>query len=82
MNIEYIETNEKRRLKDMSEYDEHDQAYQDLLEEANACREQNDTMKELITQICDLIHYQANLKHQDAWLAEVIEMGLYNTEEE
>jgi len=36
----------------------------------------------LITQICDLIHYQAHLKHQDEWLAEVIEMGLYTTEEE
>lgn len=66
----------------MTEYDEQDQAYQDLLEEANAYREQYDRVRELITEICDLIHYQAHLKHQDAWLQRCVTLGLYTIEEE
>ena len=66
----------------MTEYDEQDQAYQELMEEANACREQNGTMKELIKEICALIDYQCSLWHQDQWLVKCINLGLYTREEE
>ena len=66
----------------MSEYDEQDQAYQDLLEEADAYREQLDKMRDLITEICDLIYYQVHLKHQDAWLQRCVSEGLYTIEED
>ena len=66
----------------MTEYDGQDQAYQDLLEEANRLWDDNDMLKHIITEICDLIHYQAHLKHQDKWLKHCINIGLYTIEEE
>ena len=66
----------------MTEYDEQDQAYQDLLKEADQCRYENNLLRDIITEICDLIYYQAHLKHQDAWLKRTIKQGLYTIEEE
>ena len=58
-----------------SEYDEQDQAYQDLLEE-------NDRLADYIAEICDIIYYQEPLKIQDRWLKVMTEKGLYNPNEE
>ena len=56
-----------------SDYDGQDQAYQDLLEE-------NEMLLAEIENIAALIHYQAPLKEQDRWLAEIIKSGLYTIE--
>lgn len=66
----------------MTEYDEQDQAYQDLLEEAINWQHENKVLRDILTEICGLIYYQAHLKHQDAWLMQVIKKGLYTIEEE
>jgi len=66
----------------MTEYDEQDQTYRDLLEEANGYRDECAMLRHIITEICDLIHYQAHLKHQDKWLKHCINIGLYTTKEE
>ena len=58
-----------------SEYDEQDQAYQDLLEE-------NDRLVNYIADICDIIYYQEPLKIQDRWLKVMTEKGLYTPEDE
>ena len=58
-----------------SDYDGQDQAYQDLLSE-------NDELRFMIGSIAALIHYQAPLKEQDMWLAEMIKRGFYTVEEE
>jgi len=58
-----------------SEYDEQDQAYQDLLEE-------NDRLADYIAEICDIIYYQEPLKIQDRWLKVMTEKGLYTPEDE
>ena len=57
-----------------SEYDEQDQAYQDLLEE-------NDRLVNYIADICDIIYYQEPLKIQDRWLKVMTEKGLYTPDE-
>ena len=59
----------------MTEYDGQDQAYQDLLEEC-------EQLRTMLTEICELIHYQAALKHQDRWLQHCIKLGLYTIEED
>jgi len=66
----------------MTEYDEQDQAYQDLLEEANAYREQHDRMRKLISRMCYLIYHEAALMFYDEWLEDCISLGLYTIEEE
>ena len=53
-----------------SEYDEQDQAYQDLLEE-------NDRLADYIAEICDIIYYQEPLRVQDRWLEVMTKKGLY-----
>jgi len=58
-----------------SEYDEQDQAYQDLLEE-------NDRLVNYIADICDIIYYQEPLKIQDRWLKVMTEKGLYTPDED
>jgi hypothetical protein len=55
-----------------SDYDGHDQAYQDLLDE-------NEKLRAEIKNIATLIYLQAPLKAQDKWLADVIQR---TTEEE
>jgi|TARA_Y100001963_G_scaffold151608_1_gene234789 hypothetical protein len=58
-----------------SEYDEQDQAYQDLLEE-------NDRLADYIAEICDIIYYQEPLKIQDRWLKVMTEKGFYTPDVE
>ena len=58
-----------------SEYDEQDQAYQDLLEE-------NDRLVNYIADICDIIYYQEPLRIQDRWLDVMIEKGFYTPDED
>ena len=58
-----------------SEYDEQDQAYQDLLEE-------NDRLVNYIADICDIIYYQEPLKIQDRWLKVMTEKGFYTPDVE
>ena len=58
-----------------SEYDEQDQAYQDLLEE-------NIKLADYIAEICDIIYYQEPLKIQDRWLKVMTEKGFYTPEED
>ena len=58
-----------------SEYDEQDQAYQDLLEE-------NDRLADYIAEICDIIYYQEPLKIQDRWLKVMTEKGFYTPDED
>lgn len=66
----------------MTEYDEQDQAYQDLLEEADQCRDMCTMLKALIRDMCDLIYYQSSLKEQDRWLNHCVALGLHTIEEE
>ena len=58
-----------------SEYDEQDQAYQDLLEE-------NDRLADYIAEICDIIYYQEPLRVQDRWLEVMTKKGLYTPDVE
>jgi hypothetical protein len=53
-----------------SEYDEQDQAYQDLLEE-------NETLADYIAEICDIIDMQLPLRYQDKWVEAMTEKRLY-----
>jgi hypothetical protein len=53
-----------------SEYDEQDQAYQDLLEE-------NETLADYIAEICDIIDMQLPLRYQDKWVEVMTEKRLY-----
>ena len=53
-----------------SEYDEQDQAYQDLLEE-------NDRLVDYIAEIADIIHMELPLRFQDRWVEVMTEKGLY-----
>ena len=62
-----------------SDYDEQDQAYQDLLEYS---KDENDKLRAIIENIAALIHYQAPLKEQDRWLAAMIIGGYYIVEDD
>jgi len=53
-----------------SDYDEQDQAYQDLLEE-------NRTLADYIAEICDIIDMQLPLRYQDKWVEVMTEKRLY-----
>ena len=54
----------------MSDYDEQDQAYQDLLEE-------NRELANYIAEISDIIYMELPLRFQDRWVKVMIEKGLY-----
>jgi len=66
----------------MSEYDEQDQAYADLHEYTLSLEQLRDSLLEAIEDIADLIRYQMPLRHQDNWLARMIEAGYIFYEEE
>ena len=66
----------------MSEYDEQDQAYVDLHEYAVGLERLRDSLLEAIEDIADIIHHQMPLRHQDKWLARMIEAGYVAYEEE
>ena len=53
-----------------SEYDEQDQAYQDLLEE-------NIKLADYIAEICDIIYMELPLRVQDRWVEVMTEKGFY-----
>tara|TARA_R100000664_G_scaffold14484_1_gene22806 strand:+ start:60 stop:257 length:198 start_codon:yes stop_codon:yes gene_type:complete len=38
-------------------------------------------LEDYLYEICDIIHMQLHLKHQDAFVAKMIEIGLYDPEE-
>tara|TARA_R110002072_G_scaffold44161_9_gene123855 strand:- start:922 stop:1179 length:258 start_codon:yes stop_codon:yes gene_type:complete len=79
-----------------SDYDGQDQAYVDLerqlvvaVDYADELMVRNDRLKAHVTRqrneldnIAHLIHYQSHLKHQDRWLARMIEEGLVTIEGE
>tara|TARA_R110002020_G_scaffold216353_5_gene423970 strand:- start:3701 stop:3937 length:237 start_codon:yes stop_codon:yes gene_type:complete len=72
-----------------SDYDGQDQAYKDLLAENQDLTRSVFEYTEVIIQltsalenIAALIHYQSHLKHQDNWLADVIEQGLVTLDED
>jgi|APSaa5957512493_1039668.scaffolds.fasta_scaffold06425_4 hypothetical protein len=65
----------------MSDYDGQDQAYQDLLVENQDLLEVVTHLTSALENIAALIHYQSHLKHQDRWLADVIEQGLVSLDE-
>jgi len=46
----------------------------EIINELNAEIEE---LKEYISNIAGLIHYQVHLKHQDEWLNKMVIMGLY-----
>jgi hypothetical protein len=46
-----------------------------------ASREQRE-LREAIYEIAEIIHMQMPLRHQDKWLAKMVERGLYHVEEE
>tara|TARA_R110000751_G_scaffold292919_2_gene400361 strand:- start:1103 stop:1291 length:189 start_codon:yes stop_codon:yes gene_type:complete len=46
----------------------------EIINELNA---ENEELKEYISNIAGLIHYQVHLKHQDEWLNKMVIMGLY-----
>ena len=59
----------------MSDYDEQDQAYQDLLGE-------NIELADYIAEICDIIYMELPLRFQDRWLGVMIEKGFYTPMED
>ena len=59
----------------MSEYDEQDQAYQDLLEE-------NKELESYIAEISDIIYMELPLRYQDKWVEVMTEKGLYTPHED
>ena len=58
-----------------SDYDEQDQAYQDLLVE-------NEKSFASIQEICELIYMEQPLKYQDGWLENMIEKGVWSAPED
>jgi len=64
-----------------SDYDGQDQAYQEMLDENDHLHILKDMLLAEIENIAALIHYQAHLKEQDRWLAEMIEQGFYTPED-
>jgi len=64
-----------------SDYDGQDQAYQEMLDENDHLHILKDMLLAEIENIAALIHYQAPLKEQDRWLAEMIEQGFYTPED-
>ena len=71
-----------------SDYDGHDQAYQDLLSENDAllagldtARLENEQLREHIQNIAVHIYYQEHLKHQDRWLKVVMDEGIVSFDE-
>jgi hypothetical protein len=66
----------------MSKYDSQDQAYCDLNEYALSLERERESLLEAIQNIADIIHYQMEPKHQDHWLASMIEAGRVTYEEE
>ena len=66
----------------MSEYYEQDQAYCDLNEYALWLERERESLLQAIQNIADIIRYEADLGHQDGWLARMIEAGRVTCEEE
>ena len=64
----------------MSDYDGQDQAYVNLLETVEDLEVTNQKLKDELDNIAHLIHYQSPLKHQDRWLARMLEEGLVTIE--
>ena len=58
-----------------SEYDEQDQAYQDLLEE-------NKALADYIAEICEIIDMELPLRYQDKWVEVMTEKRLYTPHED